>query len=1250
MISSIQEFIDEERGSDDDNEVNMKPHNRRRSIGSLGSLYDFDFNMDVGFRGKDQKHLSYSKAKLHEALTKFRHVEDLDTESAEPEVLTDGSVTFSGKQYSIVPTCKSSVGTPGCKCCKRPHEPSDFERLGVGVVLYFKFLKIMIFTFFFLTIISCVQFIIFENAGALKAELDGQEGLAHVAFLSMGNLGEGKTICAQESMGGTFKLFCPTGQIIGKIKEVHYGETEGMCECPTFKSAEEKLYGASKPPSLTDSTKCGTELPYLGRDPISSERCCSKTKEPSGKGNFTALKFRDNKYCKSSVASVVENGDDAACAAASFDAEEGTFAYQIVESACKGKEMCEIDVDDFTQWNSTSELLEKCSLSNAANCSFALGSVGKTDTFANCSSSSLKKLSVVALCFDQKAVVLGVDTTKEELWILLTLAEMAIAVVLLFVIWLVSTSQVADINAIDESVITLTDYSVMIPKLNCTHDPEFAMTNKKGITIVDTEKLKRAMKDHLEEYLTSRPAVAIDDDLEEELNSGEEDSQFKIKIHDIVFGKGDGKVIKLRKKRGALVHKIEHEKGHLKKLSQKGKSLDHTQEKINKHLDKLKSIDEKIEQEKQKANVNTPVCAYITFARNEGRLRMIDNFPNSNLPYYCQPCCKGKRSMLLGKYRYWVDYAPEPENIWWENLAVSNKSRGFRVCLSTLITLALILASIGGISYVKGFNTKLARMYPPVDCKSLTLQYGGEISKVDVELDELQLDRIDRSVTGNSSIRLTVQTEYELIRKPTKDNVFQCFCQNVLLNPRDSIQNYVFKPKKDLVMANITKEGQWNYTTPYLDTHPDGDWCVKYAEDYLQITGLTFGSVVLVLAINSVLKQCMKRLVKFERPKSKGDYSMGLANKLFIVQLINTALVVLIVNGNLETYNIGGSSVGFDLTFGGTLFSGDHSDFNKSWFTTVGTSIIITMIINLATPLYSPVGNCVFRGLGRVKDRAKVCCCCGERQYSKKVTQTDYDELWDGGEFELPARYGAIQMVFWVTMIYGSGLPILYPLGFGFFFIAFWVDKWAITKLYNAPAQSDGKLAKSVTDSMVYGVLLHVIVACWKYSNTRLFEGVNIIKQVQEIVGLDMSAVEDAAQMVTCGGGGFALILSRVTISVPHLFALSLMITIYLVSMRMIYPMFGTVLLGLFPCCKGCCDRPEEDTELEITAAVESGFVGPQSYDLSQNREYAKAFGLDTQDVSLLAAGDLEAHDSGTGGTTVEMVQLSGETEVTVTG
>ena len=61
------------------------------------------------------------------------------------------------------------------------------------------------------------------------------------------------------------------------------------------------------------------------------------------------------------------------------------------------------------------------------------------------------------------------------------------------------------------------------------------------------------------------------------------------------------------------------------------------------------------------------------------------------------------------------------------------------------------------------------------------------------------------------------------------------------------------------------------------------------------------GGVLLVIAINVVLKQVMKALVKFEHPQSKSEYSVSLAKKLFIVQLINTAAILLIVN---EIYNI----------------------------------------------------------------------------------------------------------------------------------------------------------------------------------------------------------------------------------------------------------------------------------------------------------------------------------------------------------
>ena len=161
-----------------------------------------------------------------------------------------------------------------------------------------------------------------------------------------------------------------------------------------------------------------------------------------------------------------------------------------------------------------------------------------------------------------------------------------------------------------------------------------------------------------------------------------------------------------------------------------------------------------------------------------------------------------------------------------------------------------------------------------------------------------------------------------------------------------------------------------------------------------------------------------------------------------------------------------------------------------------------------------------------------------------------------------------------------------------------------------------------------------------------MFEGVDVIQKVQQLVGVDLSAVDDASQMMTCGVGGFTFVLSRVTISVPHIFVLTVLILVYLVVMRIVYPIFGTVLLGMFPCLLRCCDSPSEDTSEDITEC--EGLVGPRSYDLTANREYAKAFGMDAE------TGDTAEYDIDAAETDVEMVQLtinnSGEDDVLATG
>jgi len=54
-----------------------------------------------------------------------------------------------------------------------------------------------------------------------------------------------------------------------------------------------------------------------------------------------------------------------------------------------------------------------------------------------------------------------------------------------------------------------------------------------------------------------------------------------------------------------------------------------------------------------------------------------------------------------------VEVADEPDNIKWENLGVSSISRRIRVCITWIIALILVLASLLLIMYIKDWAVEL---------------------------------------------------------------------------------------------------------------------------------------------------------------------------------------------------------------------------------------------------------------------------------------------------------------------------------------------------------------------------------------------------------------------------------------------------------------------------------------------------------------------------------------------------------------
>ena len=124
---------------------------------------------------------------------------------------------------------------------------------------------------------------------------------------------------------------------------------------------------------------------------------------------------------------------------------------------------------------------------------------------------------------------------------------------------------------------------------------------------------------------------------------------------------------------------------------------------------------------------------------------------------------------------------------------------------------------------------------------------------------------------------------------------------------------------------------------------------------------------------------------------------------------------------------------------------------------------------------------------------------------------------------------------------------------------------------------------------------------------------------IKEATGVQSAYLDAVTKILECGvaesgGGGFSYALTRIVLTAPHMFILTLIIILYLIVKRIVMPIFGTIILGACPCFALCCKHYEEDTQLTVQEAIDKGQLqGSKSYDITSNRTYAAMFGLDEE-------------------------------------
>ena len=206
----------------------------------------------------------------------------------------------------------------------------------------------------------------------------------------------------------------------------------------------------------------------------------------------------------------------------------------------------------------------------------------------------------------------------------------------------------------------------------------------------------------------------------------------------------------------------------------------------------------------------------------------------------------------------------------------------------------------------------------------------------------------------------------------------------------------------------------------------------------------------MVVAVNTVLTMIMRRLVIYEKHPFITDMFSSLTTKIFIAKFLNTAIVVVIVNATLETYNVNIESPHFPL------LAGAYNDFNMRWYFYVGAPIIMTVCMNSVTELSMPFALKAYQYYKIYKDRNK----SGNKTISKKETQHDYDKMFIGGNFLLADQYASCLNTIFVVFLYSGGMPVLIFITCLIFYLKYKIEKWAFLRFYKRHRHMMNQLLK----------------------------------------------------------------------------------------------------------------------------------------------------------------------------------------------
>lgn len=102
---------------------------------------------------------------------------------------------------------------------------------------------------------------------------------------------------------------------------------------------------------------------------------------------------------------------------------------------------------------------------------------------------------------------------------------------------------------------------------------------------------------------------------------------------------------------------------------------------------------------------------------------------------------------------------------------------------------------------------------------------------------------------------------------------------------------------------------------------------------------------------------------------------------------------------------------------------------------------------------------------------------------SKKRSIQQYVDTYSGPEFAIHFRFSTILNISFVTLTYGTALPILYPIALWSFFVLYTLERMLVCYYYKQPPAFDEKMTTNALKMLLWAPIVYMMMSYWYLGN-----------------------------------------------------------------------------------------------------------------------------------------------------------------------